>query len=93
MTVKTVKKPPMRHCLGCGAELPKSELIRIVRSPEGAVSLDTTGKSAGRGAYICKKASCLQKVRKTGRLNKSLGCTVSDEVFEALKAQTGDNNG
>ena len=91
--MNTVKKPPMRHCLGCGAELPKSELIRVVRSPDGVVSIDTTGKSAGRGAYICRKASCLQKARKAGRLGKALDCAISDEVFEALKEQTGGGNG
>ena len=91
--MKTIKKPPMRHCLGCGAELPKNELIRVVRSPEGVISLDCTGKSAGRGAYICRKASCLQKARKTGRLGKALDSVISDEIFEKLKEQTENNDG
>ncbi|MBQ7700060.1 MAG: YlxR family protein [Clostridia bacterium] len=91
--MKTVKKPPMRHCLGCGAELPKNELIRVVRSPEGVISIDTTGKSAGRGAYICKKASCLQKARKSGRLGKALDSSISDEIYEVLKDQTEGKNG
>lgn len=78
----------MRHCIGCCAELPKGELIRIVRSPDGVISIDNTGKSAGRGAYICKKASCLQKARKSGRLSKALDASVSDEIFEELKKQT-----
>lgn len=86
--MKTVKKPPMRHCLGCGAELPKNELIRVVRSPEGVISIDTTGKSAGRGAYICKKASCLQKARKSGRLGRALDSAISDEIYETLREQT-----
>lgn len=91
--MKTVKKPPMRHCLGCGAELPKNELIRVVRSPEGVISIDATGKSAGRGAYICKKAACLQKARKSGRLGKALDSSISDEIYESLKAQTEEQNG
>jgi hypothetical protein len=77
----------MRHCTGCGAELPKSELIRVLRSPEGEVSIDETGKGAGRGAYICKKASCLQKARKSGKLNRSLNVVLSDEIFEKLQEQ------
>lgn len=91
--MKTVKKPPMRHCLGCGAELPKNELIRVVRSPEGVISIDTTGKSAGRGAYICKKASCLQKARKSGRLGRALDNAISDEIYETLREQTENKNG
>lgn len=91
--MKTVKKPPMRHCLGCGAELPKNELIRVVRSPEGVISIDTTGKSAGRGAYICKKASCLQKARKSGRLGRALDSAISDEIYETLREQTENKNG
>ena len=91
--MKTVKKPPMRHCIGCGAELPKSELIRVVRSPDGVISIDKTGKSAGRGAYICRKASCLQKARKSGRLGKSLDANISDEIYETLKEQTEEKNG
>ena len=85
--MKTVKKPPMRHCTGCGAELPKSELIRVLRSPEGEISIDGTGKGAGRGAYICRKASCLQKARKSGKLNRSLNVVLSDEIFEKLQEQ------
>ena len=85
--MKTVKKPPMRHCTGCGAELPKSELIRVLRSPEGEISIDGTGKGAGRGAYICRKASCLQKARKRGKLNRSLNVVLSDEIFEKLQEQ------
>ena len=83
----------MRHCLGCGAELPKNELIRVVRSPEGVISIDTTGKSAGRGAYNCKKASCLQKARKSGRLGRALDSAISDEIYETLREQTENKNG
>jgi len=85
------KKPPMRHCTGCGAELPKKELIRIVRSPDGVISVDGNGKSSGRGAYICKKASCLSKAAKTGRLGRSLGVQIPDDVYALLSQEIGGN--
>ena len=85
------KKPPMRHCTGCGAELPKKELIRIVRSPDGVISVDCNGKSSGRGAYICKKASCLSKAAKTGRLGRSLGVQIPDNVYALLSQEIGGN--
>ena len=85
--MKTPKKPPMRHCTGCGAELPKGELIRVLRSPEGVISIDETGKGAGRGAYLCKKASCLQIARKSGKLHRSLNTVISDEIYEKLQEQ------
>lgn len=86
------KKPPMRHCTGCGAELPKSEMIRIVRAPDGTVSIDEKGKSSGRGAYVCRKASCVTKAAKTGRLGRSLGVQIPAEVYENLAAQIGEND-
>ena len=58
------KKIPMRMCTGCGEMFDKRELVRVVKSPEGEVSLDLTGKKAGRGAYVCKNAECLKKARK-----------------------------
>ena len=85
------KKPPMRHCTICGAELPKKELIRIVRSPDGVISVDGNGKSSGRGAYICKKASCLSKAAKTGRLGRSLGVQIPDDVYALLSQEIGGN--
>ena len=83
----------MRHCTGCGAELPKSELIRIVRSPEGAISIDERGKSPGRGAYVCRKASCITKAAKTGRLGRSLGTQIPAEVYESLAKQIDEKDG
>ena len=61
------KKLPERKCLGCMVSFPKSSLIRVVRSPEGEITLDTTGKKSGRGAYICKRAECLKKAVKRKR--------------------------
>lgn len=77
----------MRMCLGCGEMKPKKELVRIVKSPEGDISLDLTGKKSGRGAYICKDAQCLAKAQKVRRLEKSFSCRIDDEVYKAMEAQ------
>ena len=81
---KKQKKLPERRCTGCGESRLKKELIRIVRSPEGVISVDLTGKSPGRGAYICKNTECLKKAKKTGRLTRSLDTAIPDEVFDRL---------
>ncbi|MBQ8208075.1 MAG: YlxR family protein [Clostridia bacterium] len=73
--------------MGCNIKKPKKELIRIVRTPEGNVELDYTGKKAGRGAYICHSAACLKKIRKSGRVSKMLECAISDEVWNALEEE------
>lgn len=72
-------------CLGCSEMKPKKELVRIVRSPEGAVSVDRTGRAPGRGAYVCPNAACLQKAIKSHRLEKTFGATVADEVAVSLR--------
>ena len=79
------KKLPERKCLGCMESFPKSSLIRVVRSPEGEISLDTTGKKSGRGADICKSAECLKKAIKAKRLERAFECQIPDEVLEALE--------
>lgn len=81
------KKIPMRQCLGCGEHRPKAELLRVVRDPEGNVSLDFVGKKSGRGAYICKNVACLQKAQKRRSLSRALECDIPDEVLVALEAQ------
>jgi len=81
------RKIPMRQCLGCREMFDKRVLARIVRSPEGEVSLDFTGKKAGRGAYVCKNAQCLAKVRKSKALDRAFSCAVPEEVFEGLEKQ------
>ena len=81
------RKIPMRKCLGCGESFEKRELVRIVRSPEGEISLDLTGKKAGRGAYICKDIECLRKARKARRLEKSFECRIDDEVYDSMEAE------
>ena len=79
------KKIPLRMCIGCREMKPKRELIRVVRLPEGQVSLDSTGRMPGRGAYICKNADCLAAAVKAKRLQKALSCPIPEEVFERMK--------
>ena len=81
------KKIPQRTCLACQAKKDKRELVRIVRSPEGEISVDVTGKKPGRGAYICPNLECLNKVIKSKRLERSLETTISQEIYESLKEQ------
>lgn len=83
------KKIPMRMCVGCREMRPKKELIRIVRSPEGAVHADFTGKSPGRGAYVCKSAECLAKAQKIRALERALEHKVEPAVFERLSQEIG----
>ena len=77
------RKIPMRMCLGCREMKEKKSLIRVVRSPEGEVSLDETGKKAGRGAYLCRDAECMKKALKQHQIERQLEVTLSEEV--ALK--------
>ncbi len=81
------KKVPQRTCMGCQAKKEKRELVRIVRSPEGEISVDMTGKKPGRGAYICPNLECLNKVVKSKRLERSLETAISQEIYEMLKEQ------
>lgn len=89
----TVKKIPMRMCIGCGEMKPKKELIRVVKSPEGDISLDITGKKSGRGAYICRSSECLAKARKARKLEKSFSCRIEDEVYANMEKELADNEG
>ena len=81
------KHIPERQCLGCREMKPKAELVRVVRSPEGTVSLDLRGKAPGRGAYICPSADCLKKAQRSKALSRSLGVEIPPAFFEALAAQ------
>ena len=74
-------------CLGCNEMKPKKELIRVVRSPEGEISLDTTGKKSGRGAYVCPNTECLRLARKSRKLEKSFSCRISDEVYDNMERE------
>jgi len=84
---KAKRKIPERKCIGCGEGKSKQELLRIVRSPDMTVSVDKTGKKAGRGAYICPNAECLKKARKSHRLEKNLACEISNEIYDAIEAE------
>ncbi len=79
-----LKKIPQRKCVGCGEMKSKKELIRVVRSPEGDISLDLTGKKAGRGAYVCPDKECITKAYKGHRLEKALEKQVNDDVYKKL---------
>lgn len=79
------KKIPLRMCSGCSLRKAKKELVRVVRSPEGEISLDLTGKKSGRGAYICPDESCLKKARKAKRLERALECGIPEEVYDKLE--------
>ncbi len=80
------KKIPLRQCLGCREMKPKRELVRVVRSPEGNVSVDGTGRSPGRGAYLCRNAACLQKAIKSRALSRALEAEIPADVYDALRA-------
>ena len=78
------KKIPQRQCMGCRERMDKKTLIRVVRTPEGNVQLDFSGKLNGRGAYICPKAECLKKAQRSKALDRSLEVTIPEEVYERL---------
>ena len=81
----TKKKVPLRMCVSCGEMRPKKELIRLVKTPEGAVELDLTGRKNGRGAYICKEKACFDRLPKSGRrIEKAFDCKLPAEVLERL---------
>lgn len=87
------KKIPMRQCLGCREMKPKRELIRVVRAPEGEISLDFRGKKPGRGAYVCPDMTCLKRVRKAKALERAFGTQIPEDVFDALEAQMEQGDG
>lgn len=79
------KKKPVRRCMGCNESKEKNELLRILKSKEGMVEMDLTGKKNGRGAYICKNEDCLNQVKKTKRLEKALDVKISEELYESIR--------
>ncbi len=85
--MEKIKKLPERRCVGCGETKLKKELIRVVKAPEGEISLDKTGKKSGRGAYICPSLSCLKKARKSKRVDSSLGVTIPDGIYDRLEEE------
>ena len=85
------RKTPERQCLGCNEHRPKSELLRVVRTPEAEVVLDFTGKKSGRGAYICHNVKCLNKARKSKRIERALDCTIPEEIYDAMEAELSED--
>ena len=81
------KKIPMRKCTGCGEQKPKKELVRVVKTPDGEVLLDLTGKASGRGAYICNNAECLKKARKSKRIDRTFEMTIPDEIYVKMEEE------
>ena len=81
------KKIPMRQCLGCREMKPKKELIRVVRSPEGEISLDFRGKANGRGAYVCPDAACLKKAIRSKAIERAFETAIPEEIYAQLAAQ------
>ena len=87
------KKIPQRQCMGCRERKAKRELIRVVRGPEGTVSLDFSGKAPGRGAYLCPNPECLKKALRSKALDRSLEVTIPEEVYARLEKEMEAGNG
>lgn len=88
----TQKKIPIRQCVGCREKKPKRELIRIVKSPEGSISVDFSGKANGRGAYLCSNLECLKKAVKSHALERAFETAISQEVFDRLSREIEQNH-
>ena len=87
------KKIPQRQCMGCRERKNKRDMIRVVRQPDGTVSLDFSGKLNGRGAYICPDPECLKKARKAKSLDRSLEVTIPEEVYDRLDREMEGSRG
>lgn len=85
--MKKKRKIPMRMCIGCREMKPKRDMIRVVKSPEGDISLDYKGKAAGRGAYLCHNPDCLEKAIKHRLLEKTFSQKIDDEIYAKLREQ------
>lgn len=81
------KKVPMRMCVGCRQMLPKKELLRVVRSADGVVSVDLKGKASGRGAYVCKSTECLDRAVKSRALDRALEQRITEEIHNKLREE------
>ena len=88
------KKIPMRQCVGCREMKAKKELVRVVRSPEGEISLDFRGKAPVRGAYVCPQAECLRRAIKSRALERGLDCQIPQEIYDQLllRMEAGDHD-
>lgn len=81
------KKIPMRQCVGCGEMCNKKEMMRVVKTAEGSIVLDVTGKQNGRGAYFCRQAACLKLARKNKGLERSFRMSIPDDVYDSLEKE------
>ncbi len=79
------RKIPVRMCIACREGKPKRDLIRVVKNKEGVVSVDTTGKAQGRGAYLCPSLECLDKAKKTKALSRALEIDMTQEMYDEIK--------
>ncbi len=79
------KKIPTRRCVGCGENIPKKNLLRIVKNKDNEIFLDPTGKANGRGVYLCDSIECFEKARKNKELEKSLKSKIDEDIYEELK--------
>lgn len=86
----TVKKIPLRKCTGCGEMKPKKELVRVIKTSEDEILMDLTGKMNGRGAYVCREEECLKKAIKTKAIERSLGISIDQSIYETLKKELGE---
>lgn len=85
------KKIPMRRCVGCGEMKGKKEMMRVLKTPEGAIVLDKTGRKNGRGAYLCMKLDCLKMARKNRGLERSFKMSIPEEVYDGLEKEFGES--
>ena len=85
------RKIPQRQCVGCRTMKDKKALVRIVKTPEGEICVDATGKKSGRGAYICPDAQCLQKARKSRALERAFETAIGEDIYAALQAHGEDS--
>lgn len=87
------RKIPLRKCMGCNEMKPKKELVRVVKSPEGEISLDLNGRKPGRGAYVCHDPACLEKAIKGKRFERAFECRIPDDIYDLMKKELqGDKN-
>lgn len=85
------KKIPMRQCVGCGEMKSKKEMMRVLKTPEGPIVLDVTGRKNGRGAYLCRNLDCLKKARKSKGLERSFKMSIPEEVYDNLEKEFGES--
>lgn len=85
--MSTVKKIPQRQCIGCGEAKNKKELIRVLKSTDGSISIDATGRKNGRGAYLCPSMECFRKAVKGKGLERSFKMAIPKEIYESLEKE------